>query len=146
MRVIAVAALLLATLFTGAAVYISLVEQPARLELDDASLLAQWQPSYKRALPIQAGLAVAGGLAGLAQWYLSGDWRWLVGSLALLANWPFTLLAIMPVNKSLMALEPRRAGPEGRRKLLLWGKLHNGRSALGGIAALLYAWALVCAG
>ena len=59
------AALVLATLFTGAALYISLVEHPARLGLPDAPLLEQWQPSYKRALPIQAGLAIAGGLAGM---------------------------------------------------------------------------------
>lgn len=51
-------ALLAATLFAGAALYISLVEQPARLLLDDAPMLGQWQPSYKRALPIQSGLAL----------------------------------------------------------------------------------------
>src|SRR5215217_6712685 len=75
------AALLLATLFAGAALYISLVEHPARLGLDDASLLAQWQPSYKRALPIQAGLAVLGSIAGLASWYEFGGWQWLVGGI-----------------------------------------------------------------
>ena len=88
------AAIVLATLFTGAALYITLVEHPARLVLEDAALLAQWQPSYKRALPIQSGLAIACGLAGIAAWYLSGEWQWLVGSLIMLANWPFTLLAI----------------------------------------------------
>ena len=61
---LALLALISATLFTGAALYISLVEHPARLGLDDAPLLAQWQPSYKAALPIQAGLAVIGGVLG----------------------------------------------------------------------------------
>ena len=93
-------ALVLATLFTGAALYISFVEHPVRLGLGDAASLAQWQPSYKRALPIQAGLAVAGGIVGLVVWYLSGTWQWLAGSLALLANWPFTLLVIMLTNKA----------------------------------------------
>lgn len=62
---IAIAALVFSTLFAGAALYISLVEHPARLGLADGPLLAQWQPSYKRAQPIQSGLAVAGGVAGL---------------------------------------------------------------------------------
>ena len=42
--------------------------------------------ALKQGGPIQAGLAVAGGIAGLIAWYLSVDWRWLAGSLALVAN------------------------------------------------------------
>ena len=137
------AALVLATLFTGAALYITLVEHPARLGLQDAPLLAQWQPSYKRALPIQAGLAVLGGSVGLVVWYQSRDWQWLAGSVALLANWPFTLFVIMPVNKRLLAMRPQEAGPESRRMLLRWGRLHNVRSVLGSLATLLFAWVLV---
>ena len=138
-------ALISATLFAGAAAYITLVEHPARLGLEDGPLLAQWQPSYKRALPIQSGLAVAGGLAGLLAWYLSSHWQWLAGSLVLLANWPFTLLVIMPVNKRLMAMQPGDAGAESRKMLVQWGKLHNVRSALGGLATLLFAWAVAAA-
>jgi hypothetical protein len=132
-------ALLCATLFTGAALYISLVEHPARLGLDNGPLLQQWQPSYKRALPIQSGLAVIGGAAGLLTGYLTRDWLWVVGSVALLANWPFTLLVIFPVNKRLMALDPHRANSESRAMLVQWGRLHNIRSALGAITMLLFA-------
>jgi hypothetical protein len=140
-----IAALVFATLFAGAALYISLVEHPARLGLADGPLLAQWQPSYKRALPIQSGLAVAGGV-GLIVGYLSADWRWFAGSILLLANWPFTLLVIMPVNKRLMAMQEREAGAGSRAMLVQWGKLHNVRSALGAATMLLFAWALAGAG
>jgi hypothetical protein len=136
------AALVFAALFAGGALYISLVEHPARLKLADAPSLAQWQPSYKRALPIQSGLALAGGAAGLIAGYLSADWRWVAGSVLLLANWPFTLLVIMPVNKRLMAMNEDEAGARSRAMLVQWGKLHNVRSALGAAAALVFAWAV----
>jgi hypothetical protein len=143
---LSIAALVFATLFAGAALYISLVEHPARLELADGPLLAQWQPSYKRALPIQSGLAIAGGAAGLIVGYLSPDWRWFAGSILLLANWPFTLFVIMPVNRRLMAMSVSEAGAASRTMLVQWGKLHNVRSALGAATALLFAWALGSAG
>ncbi len=143
---LSIAALVFATLFAGAAFYISLVEHPARLGLADGPLLAQWQPSYKRALPIQSGLAVAGGVTGLIVGCLSADWRWFAGSALLLANWPFTLLVILPVNKRLMAMPQREAGAGSRAMLIQWGKLHNVRSALGAATVLFFAWGSAGAG
>jgi hypothetical protein len=138
-------ALVIATLFAGAATYISIVEHPARMGLEDAPLLAQWQPSYKRALPIQAALAMLGGAAGLLAWYSFREWQWMAGSLLLLANWPFTLLVIMPVNKPLMAMAPEEAGAKSRSLLRRWGKLHGVRSMLGSAASLLFAWGFLAA-
>lgn len=132
-------ALISATLFAGAALYITLVEHPARLALSDEPLLRQWQPSYQRALPIQSGLAILGGVSGLAAGYLGANWWWVAGSFVLLANWPFTVLAIFPVNKPLMALNPSDAGPQSRAMLVRWGKLHAVRSALGAVSVLLFA-------
>jgi len=140
---VALFALIAATLFAGAALYISLVEHPARLRLDDASMLAQWQPSYKAALPMQSGLAVVGGVLGLVASYQTQDWRWLTGSVVLLANWPFTLVGIMPTNKRLMAMTAADAGTESRKLLHRWGGLHAVRSALGSVAAALFAWAIL---
>lgn len=137
-----IAVLVFATLFAGAALYISLVEHPARLELSDGPLLAQWQPSYRKALPLQSVLAAAGGTAALLIGYLSADWRWCVGAILLLANWPFTLLVIMPLNKRLMAMQVSEASAASRAMLVHWGKLHNVRSALGAAAVLSFVWAL----
>ena len=98
-------ALITAALFTGAAIYVSAVEHPARMMLDDRSLLVQWKPAYALGALMQASLAIVGFLLGLLAWWQSGHWLWLLGALVLVANWPYTLVIIMPVNNRLKALD-----------------------------------------
>ena len=134
-------ALVTAAVFTGAALYISLVEQPARLGLDHRPLLAEWKPAYKRGTAMQAPLAVVGFVLGLAAWWQTGHLGWALGALLMIANWPFTFFVIMPTNRRLMATEPAAAGPESRAMIERWGSLHAGRTALGLTASLAFLWA-----
>jgi Domain of unknown function (DUF1772) len=90
---------------------------------------------------MQASLAIAGGLLGLVTFLSSLDWRWLLGAVALLANWPYTIFMIMPTSRHLMDTSPEAATAETRRMLERWGALHAGRSALGLVATLIFLWA-----
>ena len=144
MLVLALLALLAAGLFTGAALYISFVEHPARLPLDDAALLKQWKPAYARGTLMQAPLALIGFALGLAAWWTdpARDPLFLAGGLAMLANWPWTQFAMMAGNNRLKATPIEQAGPETRAGLLRWGRLHAVRSGLGALACVLFVAAL----
>ena len=136
----ALLALLIAAAFAGAAIYVSVAEHPARLELDDAAALAQWKPSYRRGKLMQASLALLGSLLAFWVWWQGRNTVWLAGGLLLLASWPVTLILILPVNHRLE--ETGAPGPETRALLVRWGRLHLIRAALGaarGACALLFA-------
>ncbi|HEY8127117.1 MAG TPA: DUF1772 domain-containing protein [Hyphomicrobium sp.] len=136
-------ALVVAALFTGAAIYINWAEQPARLGLDDQAMLAEWKPSYARGFAMQASLAVIGFILGTLEWMVTGRWIWLAGAVALVANWPFTVFVIMPVNKELEATPIERASEQTRALVEKWGVLHGVRSALGALSLGLFLWASI---
>lgn len=131
-------ALVSSALFTGAAFYVNFVEQPARLKLDDRSLLVQWKPAYKRGTIMQSTLAVVGFILGSVAWWLSGSIAFLLGAVLMLANWPWTLIVIMPTNRTLMATSPSAAGSQSRALLSKWCRLHSVRTGLGASAVLAF--------
>lgn len=136
--IIGLLALTGAALFTGAALYVSVAEQPARLMLDDRAMLSQWKPSYKRGFAMQAPLALAGCILGLIAWWQTGFLAFLVGALLIVANWPWTLLGIMPTNTALMATDPSNANAQTRDMIVKWGGLHAVRTTLGALATIAF--------
>jgi hypothetical protein len=131
-------ALIVAALFAGAAFYVNIAEQPARLQLDDRALLAEWKPAYKRGFAMQAPLAALGFLLGVLAWWQTSNGLWLAGAAVIVANWPYTLFVMMPVNNKLMAVDPVKSGPASRTLVQKWGGLHAVRTGLGFAATLIF--------
>jgi hypothetical protein len=129
-------ATLAAGLFSGAAVSITAVEHPARMSCGTELAVREFAPSYKRATVMQATLAVAGCLGGLAAAWQRQDPIVALGALLLGAVVPFTLIVIFPTNTRLLntALDPR--GAEAAELLQTWGRLHAVRSGLSTVAFL----------
>jgi hypothetical protein len=134
-------ALVIAAIFTGAAVYVNVAEQPSRLLLDDAALLTEWKPSYRRGFAMQAPLALVGFALGLVAWWQASHPGFLMGAFAMIAPWPWTIFVIKPVNDVLLETEPEKAGPLSRAFIVRWGRLHAVRTGFGALATLAFLWA-----
>jgi Anthrone oxygenase len=125
-------------LFAGAAVYINLVEHPARMGCDTKTAATVWAPSYRRATVMQASLALLSFVAGIASCLLGGGTGWLIAAALIGLVVPFTLVVIKPTNDQLLAPERDLASADTRVLLERWGLLHAVRSALSVAASVLY--------
>ena len=56
-------------IFAGAAIFISIVQHPASLQVGDFPYTKFFPVMYHRGAPMQAGLAVVGSLSGLLAWF-----------------------------------------------------------------------------
>ena len=129
-----------ATIFAGAALYINIVEHPARMELETKMAALHWAPSYKRATLLQAPLALVSFCSGVVAWILGAGLGWLVAALLIGAVVPVTYLVIMPTNHKLLTSNRDLSSPETRALLELWGVLHAIRTCLSLLSSGLYLW------
>jgi uncharacterized membrane protein len=126
------------TVFAGVALYINLVEHPARMGCDTKTAATVWAPSYKRATMMQAPLAILSFVGGVFAWLLGGGILWLIGAVLIGMVVPFTFIVIMPTNHQLLAPGRDLASSETRGLLKRWGKLHAVRTALSLLASGVY--------
>ncbi len=136
-------AILATTVFAGAAIYINLVEHPARMGCATEIAATVWAPSYKRATVMQALLALIGFLSGLVAWLLGAGLMWLIAALFIFAVVPITLIIIFPTNRKLLAPGRDLGSAETRELLVVWGRLHAIRSVLSLIASVIFIWQLL---
>jgi len=125
-------------LFTGAALYITLVEHPARMECGTLVAATEFVPSYKRAAVMQVSLALVATVAGVASSVFGDTILWLLGSLLIVAVIPFTLLFMMPVNKVLLDAATDRGSASTQNLLISWGRFHAVRTALSLSASVIF--------
>src|ERR1022692_1286412 len=133
------------SLFTGAAVYLSLVEHPARMECGVELAATEFAPSYRRATIMQANLAAVGLVSSIAAWFAGATFWWVVAGVLLGSVIPFTLIVILPTNKLLLSLGLDRRSAQTERLLARWGMLHGVRSVVSGLALLLFLYLAIFA-
>lgn len=131
-------AVLCCTLFAGAAIYINLVEHPARMGCDTKTAATVWAPSYERATVMQAPLAALSFVAGVGAWLFAGGILWLIGAVLIGLVIPFTFIGVMPTNHQLLAPGRDLSSIETRSLLVKWGRLHAVRSVLSLLASIVY--------
>jgi Domain of unknown function (DUF1772) len=136
-------AVLCCMLFAGAAIYINLVEHPARMGCDTKTAATVWAPSYKKATLMQASLAIVSFLTGVGAWLLGSGILWLVGAVLIGLVVPFTFIAVMPTNHQLLAPGRDLSSAETRSLLERWGSLHAVRSVLSFLASIVYLVSLI---
>lgn len=124
-------ATLCAGLFAGAALYVSLVEHPARMSCGSAVAVAEFGPSYRRAARLQSALASVCFVAAVWAAFRGAGHLVFVAALLIVAVVPFTLLVIMPTNDRLMDRTLNPDSPETITLLTRWGRLHAVRTVLG---------------
>jgi len=127
-----------AGLFAGAAVYINLVEHPARVESGIELAIREFAPSYRRAAVLQGALAAFGFLSAIAAWFMGASFWWLVGGSVLGLVIPFTLVVIFPTNKKLLDPSLDKSSELASVLLARWAKLHAVRSVLSLVAFLIF--------
>ncbi len=125
-------------LFTGAAIYINVVEHPARRQGGLQVALTEFAPSYHRATVMQVALAIVGFVSAVLSWRFTSDVQWLVGGGLLISVIPFTAVALLPTNKQLLDPATAEDGERAERLLTRWGRRHAVRSMLSLAAFLLF--------
>ena len=133
-----IAAVLASTLFAGAALYVNLVEHPARLSCGTELAATEFGPSYKRATIMQVALAVLAAIAGVIRGLLGGGAIWFIGAATIVAVIPFTLIVILPVNNRILEPARNKASAETRMLLERWGRLHAVRTIVSLAASVLF--------
>jgi hypothetical protein len=99
-----------ACVFFGAALYVNIVEQPARLSLGARSIIREWTPSNRRGFMMFTVLVIISALSGYTDYIRTGDVRLLIGATIILASWPYALFRDEPSEHLVVWSSPECTG------------------------------------
>ena len=136
-------AVLSCSLFTGAALYISFVEHPARMECGVETASTEFPPGYRRATVMQAPLAALGLLSSFIAWLAGATFWWAIAGVLLGSVIPYTLIVMLPTNRRLLNPALDRRSVHTGQLLARWGTLHAVRSVLSVVALLLFLYLVI---
>jgi len=112
-----------AGLYTGGALYVNVVEHPARMEATDIpTALTCWKLSYFRAGSVMPKLALTTIVSSASAYFATRGTSkenigWLVASGMFTTLFPFTKIFILPLNNDLTAVE------ESKEKAVIGSKM-----------------------
>ena len=132
----------IAAAFLGAAIYIGLVEHPARLKLGARAMVREWVVSDHRGTILLTTLSLVSAALAFIQFRISGDVRWIIGGLAILTSWPYEYYVLVPLSIWLYAVPPEKKSAPARKSMRDWGLLEWGYALIGLAACGAFAWAL----
>jgi hypothetical protein len=90
---------------------------------------------------MQSSLALLGFVLAAVAAFLGAGTLVAVGAGLITAPWPWTYLAIMPLNNRLLTTPAAAAGPDVHTMLDRWNTLHRVRTLLGAAATASLLWA-----
>jgi|1186.fasta_scaffold02540_5 hypothetical protein len=131
-----------AAVFLGAAIYIGVVEHPARLKLSARAMVREWAVSDHRGTMLLTALSLTSAVLAFVQYRISGDVRWIMGGLAILTSWPYEYYVLVPLSIWLCAIPPEKGSAPARKLMGHWGLLEWGYALIGLAACATFAWAL----
>lgn len=130
-------AIMATSLFCGAAIYVSLVEQPARMQVPLREAARQFGKSYPRAALLQPTYIFSSCAASAARYWITFppvtlqskpmQQAHLVNLVMMGGCLMWTLVFMLPGNKALLAAE-RESTPRVKQLLQTWGWQHSCRS------------------
>jgi len=126
-----------AAMFTGAAFYITLVEQPARMQLQSSLAIAAFCAELPRVERMQPLLLLVSLMAALSSWSQRPATSTLLASVCLALILPLSFGWLVPINRRLRTASADERAAFGMALLSRWGKLHALRSCLGLLGTVL---------
>jgi hypothetical protein len=124
-------AIMCSPLFAGAALYVSIIEHPARMSAGISIALQEFRPSYRRGAVLQIGMAVVACVCSFVLSLFTSQWIWFLGGSMTGLMLSFTLIFIMPTNRILLDATSPLKDSDVQNLFDRWARLHLIRSIAG---------------